>query len=112
MSLIEKVRTPKLRPPAATPKERQAWDSFIELAEQMQKTSDDIPSIVQLELERLCAKGNPLAIRFRERLSISNFKPRQAEEPSLPPPAARRISSFKWLHANRPNQPHPKQETK
>ncbi len=100
MSMMEKVRAPKLRPPAASPKERQAWDSFVELAEQMQKGTDPISSIVQLELDRLCAKGNPLAIRFRERLAISHFKPRQAEEPTLPPPTPRRISALQWLHTN------------
>ena len=98
MSIMEKVRAPKLRPPTASPKERQAWDSFVELAEQMQKATEPMSSIVQLELDRLCGKGNPLAIRFRERLAISQFKPRQAEEPTLPPPTPRRISALQWLH--------------
>ena len=109
MSIMEKVRTPKLRPPAASPKERQAWDSFVELAEQMQRGTDPMSSIVQLELDRLCSKGNPLAIRFRERLAISQFKPRRVEEPTIPPPTPRRITALQWLHAN--GTTSPQQET-
>ncbi len=97
MSMMDKVQTPKLRPPAANPKERQAWDSFVELAEQMQRATEPMSSIVKLELDRLCSKGNPLAIRFRERLAIAQFKPRQAEEPCLPAPTPRRISALQWL---------------
>lgn len=97
-SMMEKVRRPKTRPPEATPKEKRAWDVFTAMAAEWISTDGTVSALVISELDRLCAKGNPLAIRFKEQFSISSFKPRTAEEAPLPPPAPRRIRGLKWLH--------------
>lgn len=97
MSLVTKVRLPKLRLPEATPKEHEAWASFVALAtEQSSGDGGPMPAIVSAELERLCSRGNPIALRFRERLSIAQFQPRKVDEAPAPPPVKRRISMVKW----------------
>ena len=96
MSMLEKVRGPRLRPSSATPKERQAWDAFAELAKQLHHTDGAVSPMVTAELERLCTKGNPLALRFRELLALEEYKPRAADVAPLPPAQARRISKVKW----------------
>ena len=96
MSMLEKVRVPKLRPPEATPKEKQAWDSFTELATSTSSETSGVSPIALAELDRLCAKGNPIAIRFKERLDVAQFQPRKADDVPLPAPAPRRISGLQW----------------
>jgi glycosyltransferase involved in cell wall biosynthesis len=53
-------------------------------------------AIVATELDRLCNKGSPIAIKFKETLEISKFKPRLASEAPLPRPEPRRISLLQW----------------
>ncbi len=96
MSLLEKVRIPKIRPPEASPKEKEAWKAFTELAEAMGTTDEVVAPIVMTELQRLCDRGNPIAIRFKERLDISKFQPRRADEAPLPRPEPRRIAGLQW----------------
>jgi hypothetical protein len=96
MSMMEKVRRPRTRPPAATPKEEQAWRAFTELAETMTSPNDETSPMVFTELDRLCNKGNPIAIKFKEALEISKFKPRLASEAPLSRPEPRRISLLQW----------------
>src|SRR5574337_121543 len=99
MSIVRKVKRPKFRPPAATPKEQQAWEAFLAFAGELKAGKDgQMPPMVKAELERLCAKGNPIAIRFKERLAIASYTPRQATEAPAQPPVPRRISALKWLH--------------
>lgn len=95
-SMMDKVRRPKLRPPEATPKEKDAWNSFMEMAQTLQEDGKGLSPLLKSELERLAAKGNPLAIRMKERISISEFKPREADAAPTPPPPARRISALKF----------------
>ncbi len=101
MSMMEKVRRPRIRPLAANSKEEQAWRTFIALAEAMKTNNDEVSPIVLTELERLCSKGNPIAIKFKEQLSISKFKPRLADELPIPRPEPRRISALQWLHSEK-----------
>lgn len=96
MSLIEKVRLPKMRPPEANPKEKAAWAAFVKFAEEMGTTDNEVSPLVVAELDRLCARGNPIALRFKERLAITRFQPRKADEPPVPAPEKRRISMVKW----------------
>lgn len=97
MPLIDKVRLPKARPPEPTPKEKAAWEAFIALVtEQGGGEWESVPPIVMSELDRLCARGNPLALRFKERLSVTQFQPRRADEQPSPPPPKRRIAMVKW----------------
>ena len=95
-SMLKKVRARKPRQPEGNPKEKQAWKNFIAMAEALRTEDGNMPSMVLSELDRLCAKGNPIAQRFKERLSIANFQPRKADEPPLPPPEKRRIEGVKW----------------
>lgn len=101
-SMMEKVRVPKMRPPEPTPKEKDAWDRFMEMATELNAGSDKLSPLLQSELDRLAAKGNPLAIRLKERLSIANFKPRGVEVAPLPPPPARRIRALQWGSPKKP----------
>jgi hypothetical protein len=77
-SMLEKVRVRRPRPPEPTPKEREAWQAFIKMAEELQGEGKELNPLVAAELGRLAAKGNPLAIRLKERLSAAAFKPREA----------------------------------
>lgn len=95
-SMMEKVRVPKMRPPEPTPKEKAAWERFMEMAAELNTNSTELSPMLRLELDRLAAKGNPLAIRLKERLAIANFKPRSVEAAPLPPPPARRIRALQW----------------
>jgi hypothetical protein len=101
-SMMEKVRVPKLRPPEPTPKEKAAWDRFMDMTAELNAGSNELSPLLKLELDRLAAKGNPLAIRLKERLAIANFKPRGVEADPLPPPPARRIRALQW---GRPKKP-------
>ena len=96
MPMLDKVRVTKPRPPEATPKEKQAWESFTELAQSTTGKGEKISPIVMAELERLCAKGNPIALRFKERLDVAQFQPRKADELPLAAPEPRRISGLQW----------------
>lgn len=100
-SIIEKVRVPKLRPPEPTPKERDAWQHFLAMAQELQGEGAEMSPIVRSELERLVAKGNPLAISLQRLIDAASFKPRAAEDQPLPPPTPRRISRLQW---GRPKQ--------
>lgn len=95
-SMLEKVRVRRPRPPEPTPKEREAWQAFMKMAEELQGEGQALNPLVAAELDRLAAKGNPLAIRFTERLSAAAFKPREADELPKAPPVPRRISALKW----------------
>lgn len=95
-SMLEKVRVRRPRPPEPTPKERDAWQAFMKMAEEFQGSNHELNPLLAAELERLAAKGNPLAIRFKERLSAAAFKPREADELPKSPPVPRRISALKW----------------
>lgn len=103
-SIVEKVRVTRLRPPEPTPKERDAWQHFLAMAEELQGNSKEMSPLVRAELDRLVAKGNPLAIRLNERISAAEFKPRAADDKPLPPPPARRISRLQW---GRPDKKQP-----
>lgn len=94
-SMLEKVRVRRPRPPEPTPKERDAWQTFMAMTEVLQGTHEVNP-LLAAELDRLANKGNPLAIRFRERLSAATFKQRDAGDAPKPTPVARRISALKW----------------
>ena len=95
--MMEKVRVRRPRPPEPTPKERAAWQVFLKMAEQLQgETRTELNPMLACELARLAAKGNPIAIRFKERLSVAAFKPREAAAAPKAPPSPRRISALKW----------------
>lgn len=97
MPLIDKVRLPKPRLPEPSPKEKAAWTAFIELANGFGGAEGvTIPPVVLAELERLCERGNPLALRFKERVDISNFQPRKVGESPAPTPPKRRIAMVRW----------------
>jgi hypothetical protein len=96
MSLLEKVSVPRPRPAAPTPRERLAWINFQALAGQFQDKGQAMSPIVRAELKRLIAKGNPLAIRFQERLDLAGYRPRAPHEAPLPPPPRRRVRRLKW----------------
>lgn len=96
MSMLEKVRGPRLRPSSATPKERQAWDTFVALVEELHHPDGSVPPIVTAELERLCTKGNPIALQFRERVDAASYQPRAADEQALPAPTGRRVTGVRW----------------
>lgn len=93
-----KRRIPKIRPVQATPKEKMAWDSFEELIKATGSTPGNVAPIVQAELERLCQKGHPLALRLKERIKIAEDRPRHQTEHAKPPPEARRIQQIHWTH--------------
>jgi len=95
-SILEKVRVRRPRPPEPTPKEREAWLAFTKMAEELQGNGHSLNPLVAAELERLAGKGNPLAIRLKERLAAAAFKPREADELPKAPPVPRRISALKW----------------
>lgn len=96
MSMLEKVRVPRLRPASATPKENQAWDAFVALVEELHRPDGAVSPMVTAELERLCLKGNPMALRFRERLDAAAYQPRKADEPARQAPVKRRVTNLKW----------------
>lgn len=96
MSMLEKVRGPRLRPVSATPKERQAWNGFVALVDELHQPDGVVPPIVTAELERLCAKGNPLALRFRELVASAAYAPRTVEQPARDVPPRRRITNLQW----------------
>ena len=95
-SMLEKVRVRRPRPPEPTPKEKEAWQTFIKMAEELQAEGQALNPLVSAELDRLAAKGNPLAVRLKERLSAAAFKPREAAEQPKAPPVPRRISALRW----------------
>ena len=97
MPLFEKVRRPRVRPPQPTPKELRAWEAFVQLAEAQIAPGKEPPQLVSMELQRLCARGNPLALRFKERLSIAEFKPRTAGEVPATPLRRPRLGGISWL---------------
>ena len=95
-SILKKVRVRRPRPPEPTPKEKEAWQAFLKMAEELQGDGKALNPFVAAEIERLAAKGNPLAIRLKERLSAASFKPREASEQPKAPPYPRRISAMRW----------------
>ena len=95
-SMMEKVRVRRPRPPEATPKERTAWNSFLKMVDELQGAGSELNPMLRSELDRLVSKGNPIAIRFKERLAISSFRPRTNEEEPKAPPMPRRISRLHW----------------
>lgn len=96
MSLITKVRLPKFRHPEASPKERTAWEHFIAFAEALGAGTGPVSPLVTAELDRLCERGNPIALHFRERLSAAQFVPRKAHEEPFSAPPKRRIARIGW----------------
>ncbi len=106
--IIQRVRLPKIRPPEASPKEQEAWQNFLAMAEHVQGDGEELSPIVRAELERLVAKGNPLATRLQQRIDAANFRPRAADVEPLPPPKPRRISRLQW---GRPDVPGDKNRT-
>ena len=60
-SMLEKVRVRRPRPPEPTPKEREAWQAFMKMAEELQGEGQALNPLVAAELDRLAAKGNPFA---------------------------------------------------
>lgn len=95
---VLKKRVPRIRPIQATPKELSSWSAFQDLITATGSTQGNIAPIVQAELDRLCAKQHPLALRLKERLSIAADRPRlQSEEPK-PAPTPRRITNVRWSH--------------
>lgn len=95
-SMMEKVRNNRPRQPDPTPKEQEAWRSFLQMVEEFQSQSGVMNPMLVAELNRLANKGNPLAIRFQERVAAASFKPREANEAPLAPPPPRRLSAVKW----------------
>lgn len=93
-----KNRVPKIRPIQPTPKELEAWASFESLITATGSKQGQVAPMVQAELERLCIKGHPLALRLKERLSIAADRPRLQTEVAKPPPVARRITHVHWTH--------------
>lgn len=94
-----KLRFAKLRVPAATQKERTAWSNFLEFANQLQaQGAMEVSPLLQLELDRLVAKGNPLAERFAEKLRVANVQERPAGTEAIPLPLnnPQRIRYLKW----------------
>lgn len=86
----------KLPQPKASPKEAEAWRSFQEMTQTLFDGKGQIPEMVMRELERLCEKGNPLALRFREKLSIAEYHTRKPDEPSIAPPPRQKIRFISW----------------
>ena len=93
-----KRRIPKIRPVQATPKEKLAWNNFEKLIKATGSSQGNVAPIVQSELERLCEKGHPLALRLKERLKIAEDRPRLQTELGKPPPEARRLQQIHWTH--------------
>ena len=93
-----KPRIQKIRPIQPTPKEMVAWKAFEELIEATESKQGCIAPIVQAELDRLCAKANPLALRLKERLSIAADRPRTQNELPKQPPVPRRVKHVHWTH--------------
>lgn len=82
----------------ATPKEAAAWATFQALIEATGSSQGNIAPIVQSELDRLCAKKNPLALCLKEHLSIAADRPRLQSEAPKAPPEARRVRHIQWVH--------------
>ena len=95
-SIVEKVRTPRIRHLTATPKEEEAWNNFLEMARTLYEEGKPLPRVVQQELARLVAKQNPKALWFQEQLERAAYKPRAANETPKPAPPRRRITGIKW----------------
>lgn len=96
MTISSKIRRPRIRPISATPKELKAWESFQSFVE-LVNWEEEVPPLVQSELERLCANGNPLAMRFRNQLTAALHPVRSPDEPGKAPPGRiERTSGLKW----------------
>ena len=93
-----KRRIPNIRPVQAAPKERMAWNNFEALIKATGSITGNVAPIVRSELERLCEKGHPLALRLKERLKIAEDRTRHQTECAKPPPEARRIQQIHWTH--------------
>ena len=94
---FDKIRRPRSRPPEPTPKEVEAWKAFTEFAEVTQPVDGHASPLLVLELERLCLKANPLALRFRDRVSRETEGLRAADEPGKAPPEMRvKSAGLKW----------------
>lgn len=96
--MTNRIRTPKVRPPQASPKEVEAWKTFTEMAEAMHAENGVMPAMVRQELDRLCRRGNPLAIRFLDSLSLAESHLRRPDEQGQDRPEIRRISRLRWIH--------------
>jgi hypothetical protein len=94
--MIQKPKLPRMRGPDPTKKESEAWALFLEIARQF-PGKGGLSLIAAQELERLASKGNPLAVKFREKLSQANYRPRAPDDPPAPAPAARRIRNVRWV---------------
>jgi len=93
-----KRRLSKIRPIQANPKEMDAWRAFEALIAATESTQGNVAPMVLAELDRLCAKAHPLALRLKERLSILEDRPRHQTESPKPPPAPRRLKHVQWTH--------------
>lgn len=103
-NIIQKVRIPKIRPPEASPKERDAWANFLAMAKELQGDGSEMSPVVRSELDRLVRKGNPLAISLQRKIEAAAFKPRGADDEPLPPPTPRRISRLQWGRPKQSNE--------
>lgn len=95
-SMIEKVRVRRPPAPTATPKEQAAWDAFVEFANSLEAPAGAPSPLAQSELQRLVARGNPLAIRFQAAIDRTNQRTRAADELPRDKPPARRITHLRW----------------
>ena len=93
-----KRAVPKLRSIQPTPKEITAWKAFEELIKATESTKGKVAPMVLAELDRLCAKAHPLALRLKEQLSIAEDRPRHQTEKPKEPPAPRQIKHVHWTH--------------
>lgn len=94
----QKRRVIKIRPIQANPKETAEWKTFEALISATESTPGNVAPMVLAELDRLCAKAHPLALRLKERLSIADDRPRHQTESPKEPPAPRRIRHVQWTH--------------
>ena len=94
----QKRRASKIRSIQPNPKEVVAWKAFEALIEATGSTPGNVAPMVLAELERLCAKAHPLAIRLKEHLSIAEDRPRHQTESPKPPPEPRRLKHIQWTH--------------
>jgi hypothetical protein len=92
-----------MRDPEPTDKEREAWELFVKLAEEF-PGNGKLSAIAAQELTRLAAKGNPLAARFKEKLSQGSYRPRTPDEAPSQPPEPRRIKNVHWMDSSNANQ--------
>ena len=88
----------KVRPIKPTPKELAAWRAFEELIAATESVPGKVAPMVVAELNRLCEKAHPLALRLKEQLSVAEDRPRLQTEKPKEPPAPRQIKHVHWTH--------------